>query len=159
MPPCRRPPHVAWCCCLLAAVAGAARAAGPADKALRSPTADRIPIAEMHAAIDSAVAAGVASVMARIMAEGNESGLAYPPRVARKEIGKKTVPARRVPYEEPVYEVEYAEVEQLVPETSAGQPTKPMCCGGKQPGGFASPGLPTSPSRNTCSRLPAALDG
>ena len=123
MPPCRRPPHVAWCCCLLAAVAGAARAAGPADKALRSPTADRIPIAEMHAAIDSAVAAGVASVMARIMAEGNESGLAYPPRVARKEIGKKTVPARRVPYEEPVYEVEYAEVEQLVPETSAGQPT------------------------------------
>ena len=123
MPPCLRQHRAAWCCCLLAAVAGAARAAGPADKALRSPTADQIPVAEMQPAIEGAVAAGVASVMARILAEENASGLAYPPRVARKVIGKKTVPARRVTYEEPVYEIEYAEVEQLVPETSAGQPT------------------------------------
>lgn len=112
-----------WACCLLAAVAGSSQAASPVDKALRSPSAEVIPVAELRPAVEAAVANGVASVMARILAEGNESGLAYPPRVTRKVIGTKSVPARRVSHEEPVYEIEYAEVEQLVPETSAGQPT------------------------------------
>jgi hypothetical protein len=93
------------------------------DKALRSPPSEVIPVAELRPAVEAAVANGVASVMARILAPGNESGLAYPPRVSRKVIGKKSVPARRVTYEEPVYEIEFADVEQLVPETSAGQPT------------------------------------
>ena len=116
--------HRAWIALgLIAAVTGPGRAAGPADKALRAPTAEQIPVAEMRPAVEAAVANGVASVIARIMAEGNESGLAYPPRVTRKVIGTKSVPARRVTVEEPVYEVEYADVEQLVPETSAGQPT------------------------------------
>jgi hypothetical protein len=113
-------PQVSSICCLLVACAGLAHAA-PADKALRAPPAEQIPVAEMKPAVEGAVAAGVASVMARVLAEGNDSGLAFPPRVARKVIGTKSVPARRVTIEEPVYE--YAEVEQLVPETSAGQAT------------------------------------
>ncbi|MFM8290690.1 MAG: hypothetical protein ACKOC4_03200 [Planctomycetia bacterium] len=108
---------------LVVACAIPGRAATSVDKALRSPPAEAIPAAELQPAIEAAVANGVASVMARILAEGNESGLAYPPRVTRKVIGTKSVPARRVSYEHPVYEVEYADVEQLVPETSAGQPT------------------------------------
>lgn len=107
-----------WCL-----VAAMAVAAGPADVALRSPPAERIPVAEMQPAIEGAVSAGVASILARILAEGNDSGLAYPPAMTRKAIGTKSVPARRVTYTEPVIEWEYAQVEQLVPETSAGQPT------------------------------------
>ena len=95
MSPCISPPRASWMCCLLMACAGPAGAA----------------------------AAGVASLMARILAEGNDFGLAFPPRVSRKVIGTKAAPARRVTVEEPIYEVEYADVEQLVPETSAGQPT------------------------------------
>ncbi len=107
-----------WCL-----VAAMAVSAGPADVALRSPPAERIPVAEMQPAIEGAVSAGVASILARILAEGNDSGLAYPPAMTRKAIGTKSVPARRVTYTEPVIEWEYAQVEQVVPETSAGQPT------------------------------------
>jgi hypothetical protein len=102
---------------------GTSRAAGPADQALRSPPAEPIPVAEMKPAVEGAVAAGVASVIARILAEGNDTGLAYPPAMKRKVIGTKSIPARRITVQEPIYEAEYAQVEQLVPETSAGQPT------------------------------------
>ena len=115
--------HLSRMCCLLVAFAGPAGAAAPADKALRAPPAEQIPVAEMKPAVEGAVAAGVASLTARILAEGNDFGLAFPPRVSRKMIGTKSAPARRVTVEEPIYEVEYADVEQLVPETSAGQPT------------------------------------
>lgn len=117
--------RAAWAGCLVLAVriAPAAEAAGRVDAALAAPPAEKIPAERLRPAVEQAVAGGVAALMARILADGNEFGLAVPPRVTRTRIGTKTIPARRVMVTEDVYENEYAEVDQLVPELSGGQPT------------------------------------
>ena len=97
--------------------------AAPPAAALAAPAAEHIPAEQLGAAIEQAVASGVASILARVLAEDNELRLAYPPVVSLKRIGTKDLPARKVVIESPIYKDEYKEVEQLVPEFSAGQPT------------------------------------
>jgi hypothetical protein len=109
--------------CGLLGTLAAARAAGPVDAALAVPPASRIPAAQLRPAVEQAVANGVASLMARILADGNDFGLAFPPRVTRSRVGMKKVPARREMVTVDVFEHDYAEVDQLVPEVSAGVPT------------------------------------
>jgi hypothetical protein len=94
-----------------------------ASAALATPTPAHIPATQLRPAVEQAVANGVGTLMARILASGNDTGLAFPPRITRKIIGVKKVPARRIQVEEPVYEHEYATVDAVVPELSAGQPT------------------------------------
>lgn len=110
---------------LLAAscLAGRPAQAAKIDMELAAPAANHIPVPHMESAVERAVANGVASVMARVLADGNSFGLAFPPRVTRKQIGTKEVPARRVTYKHDIFKHEYATVEQLVPEMSAGRPT------------------------------------
>ena len=98
-------------------------AAKTAAEALTAPSADHIPAAQLRPAIEQAVANGVGAVMARILDAGNDTGLVFPPRITRKIIGVKKIPARRIQVEENVYEHEYAVADQLVPELSAGKPT------------------------------------
>lgn len=99
-------------------------AAAPSPAAaLAAPAAEHIPAEQLGPAVEQAVANGVASILARVLAEDNELGLAYPPVVSLKQIGTKQLPARKVTYERPIYKEEYKEVEQLVPEVSAGQAT------------------------------------
>lgn len=119
----RRVAAVAAAGIVLALLPAPATAAGRVDDALKTPPAEKIPAAPLKAAIEQAVACGVASLKARITADGNSFGLAFPPRVSRKQIGTKDMPASRKVFTEPVYEREYATVDQLVPETSGGQPT------------------------------------
>lgn len=117
--------RAAWAGCLVLAIgiAPVARAAGRVDAALAAPPAEKIPADRLKPAVEQAVASGAAALMARILADGNEFGLAVPPRVVRKRIGTKKIPARKEMVTEDVYENEYAEVDQLVPELSAGAPT------------------------------------
>lgn len=94
-----------------------------AAAALAAPAAELIPAAALAPAIRQAVANGATSIIARILADGNDTGLAYPPVVGLKLVGYEDVPARRVTYEEAVYEHEFKNVSQLVPEVSGGMPT------------------------------------
>jgi hypothetical protein len=110
----------------MTSVAVPAPAAVPDPKAaaaLAAPAAELIPAAAITPAIRHAVANGATSIIARILADGNDTGLAYPPVVGLKMVGFEDVPARRMTYEEAVYEHEYKNVSQLVPEMSGGMPT------------------------------------
>ncbi|MEI6366466.1 MAG: hypothetical protein WCP23_05160 [Planctomycetota bacterium] len=91
--------------------------------ALSAPTASHIPAGHLASAINQAAANGVATLIARTMAEGNDLGLAYPPLNTPKLIAVEKVPARLVKFEVPTYKYDYDEVEQLVPEMSNGKPT------------------------------------
>lgn len=84
---------------LLAVVVGGemlCKAAPPDAKTvaavLSSPPPDKIPTPELAAAIRQAVANGIASIVARVLADGNDTGLAYPPFV-----GLSVVASRRFP--------------------------------------------------------------
>ena len=92
---------------------------------LAAPKADKIVTDFLAPAVRQAVANGVASLVARITAEGNDHGLAFPPSQTRKLIEIVEVPAKRVrvQVEHPVYEHEYAMVEKVVPVMESGQPT------------------------------------
>jgi hypothetical protein len=95
-------------------------------EALAAPAADVITAELLDPAVRQAVANGVASLIARMTAEGNEHGLAYPPAQTMKLVEMVEVPAKRVSYEvaeQPIYEHEYAEVEKIVPVMESGQPT------------------------------------
>lgn len=100
-----------------------AAAPSKVDQALATPDAERIPVPQLESAARQAVTNGVATVLARIMADGNDTGLAYPPTSAWKQEGFEEVPARRQQVEEAVYEDVWKDVEQLVPEKSGGVPT------------------------------------
>lgn len=118
-------------CTVVACIVGLAAQTHAADTslpaaaaaALATPPPASIPTARLRPAVEQAVANGVGTMMARILAPGNDTGLAFPPRITRKIIGVKKVPARRIQVEENVYEHEYATVDAVVPEMSAGQPT------------------------------------
>lgn len=90
---------------------------------LAAPTADLIPAELLAPAVRQAVANGVAALVARMTAEGNDHGLAFPPTQTVKLIEMVDVPAKRIQREEPVYEHEYAEIEKIVPVIQSGQPT------------------------------------
>lgn len=90
------------------------------DQALATPAAEHIPSAQLELAVQQAAANGVATILARIMAIGNDTNLAYPPTTALKLVGDEVVAARRQQVEEAVYEEEWKDVEQLVPEKSGG---------------------------------------
>ncbi len=90
---------------------------------LAAPEADRISMDHLAPAVRQAVANGVASLLARITAEGNDHGLAFPPTQTRKVVEIVDVPAKRVQREHPIYEHEYATVEKVVPVMESGQPT------------------------------------
>ena len=91
--------------------------------ALAAPKADKIATDFLAPAVRQAVANGVASLVARITAEGNDHGLAFPPSQTMKLIEMVEVPAKRVQIEHPVYEHEYTTVEKVVPVMESGQPT------------------------------------
>jgi hypothetical protein len=111
----------------LAGLAPSAAAAAPDPKAIAAtiamPSAQQIPPAALAPVIRQAVANGAVSILARILADGNGSGLAYPPVVGLKLVGYEEVPTRKVISEEAVYEHDWKNVEQLVPEMSGGVPT------------------------------------
>jgi hypothetical protein len=90
---------------------------------LQTPTADLIATEYLAPAVRQAVTNGVATLVARITAEGNDHGLAFPPSQTIKLIEMVEVPAKRVPIEHPIYEHEYAFVEKIVPVLESGQPT------------------------------------
>lgn len=90
---------------------------------LAAPAADAIAAEFLEPAVRQAVANGVATLVARMTAEGNDSGLAFPPVQTSKLIDVVEVPAKRVTRTYPVYEHEYAEVEKIVPVMQSGQPT------------------------------------
>jgi hypothetical protein len=90
---------------------------------LATPSADVITAEFLEPAARQAVANGVATLIARMTAEGNEHGLAFPPAQTMKLIEMVDVPAKRVPVEHPIYEHEYAEIEKIVPVMESGQPT------------------------------------
>jgi hypothetical protein len=94
-----------------------------AQQALAMPEAKDIPVAQLKLAARQAAANGVATILARIMAFGNDTGLAYPPQSSFKVSGFKDVAARKVMVEEAVYKDEWKDVEQMVPELSEGMPT------------------------------------
>jgi hypothetical protein len=87
---------------------------------LAAPAADLIDAELLGPAARRAMANGVATLVARITAEGNDHGLAFPPRQTMKyELAE--VPAKRVSVEWPVYEI--VEVEIIEPVLESGQPT------------------------------------
>jgi hypothetical protein len=90
---------------------------------LAAPAADVITADLLAPAVRQAVANGVATLVARMTAEGNDSGLAFPPVQTSKLIEVVEVPAKRITRTYPVYEHEYAEVEKIVPVMQSGQPT------------------------------------
>lgn len=87
---------------------------------LATPAADLITTEFLAPAVRQAVANGVATLMARMTAEGNDHGLAFPPNqsVTYEPI---EVRAKRVQRERPVYEI--LEVEVVEPVMESGQPT------------------------------------
>lgn len=95
----------------------------PDAQLLATPAAELIKEEFLAPAVRQAVANGVATLMARMTAEGNEHGLAFPPNQTMIVIAMEKVPAKRVKVEEAVYEHEYADVERLVPVIESGQPT------------------------------------
>jgi hypothetical protein len=90
---------------------------------LAAPAADQISAEFLEPAVRQAVANGVATLLARMTAEGNDHGLAFPPSQTVKVIEVVEVPAKRVQVEHPVYEHEYADVEKIVPVMESGKPT------------------------------------
>jgi hypothetical protein len=90
---------------------------------LAAPAADQIGVEFLVPAVRQAVANGVATLVARMTAEGNDLGLAFPPSQTVKLIEMVEVAAKRVQVERPVYEHEYAEVEKIVPVMESGKPT------------------------------------
>jgi hypothetical protein len=90
---------------------------------LAAPEADRISADHLAPAVRQAVANGVGSLLARITAEGNDHGLAFPPTQTMKVVEIVDVPAKRVQREHPIYENDYATVEKVVPVLESGQPT------------------------------------
>jgi len=90
---------------------------------LEAPTADLITPEFLAPAARQALANGLATLVARITAEGNDHGLAFPPSQTIKLIEMVEVPAKRVKVEHPIYEHEYAFVEKIVPVLESGQPT------------------------------------
>ena len=117
---------------LLAALLAACPAANPAAVAaptkeeaelLAAPEADRISTDELAPAVRQAVANGVGALLARITAEGNDHGLAFPPTQTMKVVEIVDVPAKRVQVERAIYEHDYATVERVVPVMESGQPT------------------------------------
>jgi hypothetical protein len=109
---------------LLALVPFGAVAFGQSKKeqaeVLAAPAADQIDAELLGPAARQAVVNGVASLVARITAEGNEHGLAFPPRQTVK-YERVEVPATRVSVEIPVYEM--VDVEVIEPVLESGQPT------------------------------------
>lgn len=112
-------------CLVISGVAGGPlEAADPtAQRGLSAPDAKHIPAAQLELAARQAVANGAATILARILASGNDTGLAYPPQASRKLIGFEEVAARKVTVELAVYKDEWKDVEQMVPEMSEGMPT------------------------------------
>lgn len=90
---------------------------------LAAPPPDSITAEFLAPAARQAVANGVAAIVARMMAEGNDHGLAFPPTQTVKLIEMIDVPAKRVQVAHPVWEHEYAEIERIVPVMESGQPT------------------------------------
>lgn len=88
---------------------------------LAAPAADQIGSEFLAPAVQQAVANGVATLMARMTAEGNDHGLAFPPSQTFKVIEVVEVPAKRVQVERPVWEM--IEVEVVEPVLESGQPT------------------------------------
>jgi hypothetical protein len=88
-----------------------------------APAPDQIPAELLAPAVRQAVANGAATLVARITAEGNDHGLAFPPTQTTKFLEMVEIPAKRVPYEEPIYRDEYAMVEKIVPVLENGEPT------------------------------------
>lgn len=90
---------------------------------LAAPAADLITAEFLAPAVRRTVANGIASVVARMTAEGNEHGLVFPPAQTMTVVEVVDVPAKRVQIEYPVYEHEYATVEKIVPVMQSGNPT------------------------------------
>ncbi len=88
---------------------------------LAAPAADQIGADFLEPAVRQAVANGVATLLARMTAEDNDLGLAFPPSQSRKVIEVVEVPAKRVQVEYPVWEM--VEVEVVEPVLESGQPT------------------------------------
>jgi hypothetical protein len=88
---------------------------------LAAPAADQIGAEFLAPAVRQAVANGVATLMARMTAEGNDHGLAFPQSQTFKVIEFVEVPAKRVQVEHPVWEM--VEVEVVEPVLESGQPT------------------------------------
>lgn len=100
-----------------------AQAAKEQAELLATPGPELITTEMLAPAVRQAVANGAATLLARMTAEGNEHGLAFPPAQTMKVIAMEKVPAKRVTMEHPVYEHEYAEIEKIVPVMESGQPT------------------------------------
>ena len=90
---------------------------------LAAPAAVLIEADLLAPAVRQAVANGIAALVARMTADGNDHGLAFPPTQTVKVIEYYDVPAKRIQREEPVYEHEYAEIEKVVPVIQSGKPT------------------------------------
>ncbi|MGB8852991.1 MAG: hypothetical protein WCC69_05435 [Pirellulales bacterium] len=88
---------------------------------LAAPAADQIGAEFLAPAVRQAVANGVATLVARMTAEGNDLGLAFPPLQTVKLIEMVDVPAKRVEVEYPVWEM--VEVEVVEPVMESGKPT------------------------------------
>jgi hypothetical protein len=87
---------------------------------LAAPAADLIAAEFLVPAVRQAVANGAATLVARMTAEGNDHGLAFPPNQTMKyEVIE--VRAKRIQVEHPVYEM--IEVEVIEPVIESGQPT------------------------------------
>jgi len=118
---------------LMVAAAASSAAPPPASRSpqetdlLAAPAADLITPEFLAPAARQALANGVATLVARITADGNDHGLAFPPTQTMKLVSSEEVktPARRVrvQVEQPIYEHEYGEVERIVPVMESGQPT------------------------------------
>jgi len=109
---------------LVAVVASAAPPAASRAKEeaalLATPPADLIPTEHLAPAVRQALANGLATLVARITAEGNDHGLAFPPSQTMKHEPIE-IPARRVQVEAPIFEM--VQVEVIEPVMESGQPT------------------------------------
>ena len=88
---------------------------------LAAPAADQIGAEFLMPAVQQAVANGVATLVARMTAEGNDHGLAFPPSQTVKLIEIVEVPAKRVQVERPEWEL--VELEVVGPVMESGRPT------------------------------------
>jgi hypothetical protein len=126
-------PAPRWLPLLVALLAACPAAAAPPAKKpastkeqaafLAAPEADLISADYLAPAVRQAVANGLGSLLARITAEGNDHGLAFPPTQTMKVLEIVDVPAKRVQREHPIYEYDYAMVDKVVPVLESGQPT------------------------------------
>lgn len=103
------------------AAAGQGKAKKGDAATLAAPSAELITADFLQPAVRQAVANGAAVLIARMTAQDNESGLAFPPIQRLRRDGHKEVKAKRITVERPVYE--YVDVEMIVPVIESGKET------------------------------------